>query len=194
LYEATMKDAERSNSTFSWQPTLEGTLLVARPLQTADFDALFAAASDPKIWELHPVPDRYTRPKFEIFFQTGIASHGALVVADRATGTIIGSSRFTAYDPSKRSVEIGYTFLARTHWGTGANRELKTLMLAHAFQHVDTVEFVVGVRNFRSRGAMEKLGAKIARIVAEQEPEGDLRESVVYVITKADWKPDIPRT
>lgn len=183
-----MNDAERSISTPIWQPTLEGPHLVATPLQPADFDALFAAASDPAIWELHPVRDRYTRPKFDIYFQTGIASGGALLVKDRASGAVVGSSRFTAHDPSKRTVEIGYTFLARSHWGTGANRELKALMLAHAFQHVDTVEFVVGVKNFRSRGAMEKLGGKLVRSIAEREPEGDLRESVVYVITKSDWE------
>ena len=137
---------------------------------------------------MHPVRDRYTRPKFEIDLQTGIASGGALVVQDRALGAIVGSLRFTAFDPSKRTVEIGYTFLARNHWGTGANRELKTLMLAQAFQHVDAVEFVVGVKNLRSRGAMEKLGGKLARTIVEREPEGDLRESVVYVIEKNDWE------
>jgi RimJ/RimL family protein N-acetyltransferase len=183
-----MKEADPSISTHLWQPTLEGPRLLARPLQASDFDALFAAASDPGIWELHPVRDRYTRLKFEIFFQTGMASQGALVVENRATGAVIGSSRFTAYDPVKRSVEIGYTFLTRDHWRTGANRELKSLMLAHAFQYVDTVEFFAGVTNFRSRGALEKLGAKLNRTVSEREPEGDLRESVVYAIAKEDWR------
>ncbi len=189
-----MNETERTIATPNWQPRLEGPHLMARPLQEADFDALFAAASDPAIWELHPIRDRYTQPKFEIYFRTGIASGGALIVEDRASGSIVGSSRFTAFDPSKRTVEIGYTFLVRTHWSTGANRELKTLMLAHAFQHVDTVEFFVGIKNFRSRGAMEKLGGKLARTVSEREPEGDLRESVVYVITKNDWNPEAART
>lgn len=169
-----------------WQPTLEGAILRARPLHASDFDALFAAASDPGIWELHPVPDRYTRSKFEIYFQTGIVSNGALVVEDRNTGEIIGSSRFTAHDPIARKVEIGYTFLVRNHWGKGANKELKSLMLAHAFQHVNLVEFVVGVRNLRSRAAMEKIGGKLVRTLVEREPEGDMRESVVYVIAKED--------
>lgn len=180
-------EAERSPATHLWQPTLDGSRLRARPLREADFDALFAAASDPGIWELHPVRDRYTRPKFEIFFQTGLTSRGALVVEDRKDGSVIGSSRYTAYDPVKKSIEIGYTFLTRNHWGTGANRELKELMLAHAFEHVDLVEFVVGVRNLRSRGAMEKLGGKLVRTIVEREPEGDLRESVVYVIAKEEW-------
>jgi len=171
-----------------WQPTLVGQRFIARPMQPSDFDALFAAASDPGIWELHPVRDRGTRPKFEIYFNTGIASGGALVVEERESGAIVGSSRYTAHDPARRSVEIGYTFLTRNHWGTGANRELKTLMLNHAFQHVDIVEFVVGVKNWRSRGAMEKLGGKLVRNLCEREPEGDLRESVVYEIEKNEWQ------
>lgn len=177
-------ETETSAAKPLWQPTLEGPRLRARPLRASDFDALFAAASDPLIWELHPVRDRYTRPKFDIYFKTGMASNGALVVESRTDGTVIGSSRFSAYDPVKRTVEIGYTFLKRDHWNTGANRELKCLMLQHAFQHVDTVEFVVGVRNLRSRGAMEKLGGQLVRTLAEVEPEGDLRESVVYAITR----------
>lgn len=181
-----METTEKTSSHL-WQPTLVGEHLLARPLREEDFDALFAAASDSGIWAQHPVQDRGTRPKFEIYFRTGIASGGALIVEARSTGAIIGSSRFTAYDPAKRSVEIGYTFLTRDHWGTGANRELKSLMLAHAFQHVDTVEFVVGIRNLRSRRAMEKLGGKLVRTMTEREPEGDLRESVWYVIEKSAW-------
>lgn len=179
---------EQHDTTNLWQPTLRGEHFLARPLRSTEFEALLAAASDPGIWEQHPVQDRGTRPKFEIYFQTGIASRGALVVESRADGSIIGASRFTAHDPIKRTVEIGYTFLTRNHWGTGANRELKSLMLAHAFQHVDTVEFVVGVTNHRSRKAMEKLGGKWARTLCEREPEGDMRESVVYIIEKHDWQ------
>lgn len=171
-----------------WQPTLVGARFTTRPMQASDFEPLFAAAADPGIWELHPVRDRGTRPKFEIYFHTGIASGGALIVEDNATGQMAGSSRYTAHDPQRRSIEIGYTFLTRNHWGTGANRELKTLMLNHAFQHVDIVEFVVGVKNLRSRGAMEKLGGKLVRNLCEKEPEGDLRESVVYEIEKNEWQ------
>lgn len=172
-----------------WQPTLRGTSLVASPLVAGDFDALFAAASDPEIWALHPVNDRHTREKFGIFFDTGLASGGALVVRDAASGEVVGSSRFVGHDPEERVVEIGYTFLVRSAWGGKANRELKSLMLAHAFAHVELVEFFVGKRNLRSRRAMEKLGASLLRTVVEREPEGDLRESVVYGIRRQGFRP-----
>src|SRR6185369_4724842 len=101
--------------TMTWQPTLTGPRLRLRPLAEGDFEALFAAASDPLIWEVHPEQDRYTRPKFTLFFRTGMESGGALAVIDRQTGQIIGSSRYTAHDPAASTVEIGYTFLTRPH-------------------------------------------------------------------------------
>ena len=55
-------------------------------------------------------------------------------------------------------IEIGWTFLARSHWGGRANREVKRLMLDHAFTFVDTVIFWVGHENWRSQGAMTKIG------------------------------------
>ena len=167
-----------------WQPTLRGEGFVATPLLEGDFDALFLAASDPEIWALHPVRDRYTRPKFELYFRTGLDSGGALIVRDPVTGEVLGSSRFVGHDPAARSVEIGYSFLVRSRWGTGLNGAVKASMLAHAFTHVDLVEFYVGVNNHRSRRAMEKLGAETLRTVCEREPEGDLRESVVYGIRR----------
>lgn len=183
-----MSEVEASLSTMQvdWQPILRGPTLHTEPLGEEHFDALFQAASDPDIWAQHPVRDRYTLPMFSVFFRTGMESRGALVVRDHATGAIIGSSRYTNYDPEQRRVEIGFTFLTRPYWGRGANTELKRLMIEHAFRFVDVVEFVVGVNNLRSRLAMEKLGGRLARTIRDLEPEGDVRESVVYEITK-DW-------
>jgi N-acetyltransferase len=175
-----------------WQPTLEGEMVVASPLQESHLASLFAAASDPKIWELHPVPDRYTLPKFQIYFRTGIESNGALIVFDKINGEVIGSSRFTAHDLNSSKVEIGYTFFKCSRWGTGANQELKTLMLNHAFQFVECVEFFVGAENWRSQAAMKKSGGKLIHSVTEKEPEGDLRKSLVYKIAKDDFKASKP--
>lgn len=151
------------------QPTLKGRQLLLRPLREDDFDGLHAAASDPLIWEQHPDRDRYRRDVFETrFFRGGIASGGALCVIDRPSDTIIGSSRYYEYEPAGSSVCIGYTFLARSHWGGGANREMKSLMLAHAFRAVDTVWFHVGEHNIRSRRAVEKLGATLSHSVPSE--------------------------
>src|SRR5204863_7464401 len=110
------------------------------------------------IWEVHPVRDRYTEPAFRKFFDSAVASKSAFVFIDRATGAIIGSSRYHDHDPERREIEIGWTFLVRSHWGGATNREVKRLMLHHAFTFVDAVIFWVGEQNWRSQGAMTKIG------------------------------------
>ena len=121
------------------QPTLKGELLELRPLQRDDFDALYSAAADPLIWEQHPEPDRYKREVFQVFFERALESKGAFAIIERKTGRIIGSSRFYGYDAERREVFVGYTFLERAFWGGHYNRELKQLMLDHAFGFVDHV-------------------------------------------------------
>jgi RimJ/RimL family protein N-acetyltransferase len=78
---------------------------------------------------------------------------------DRETKRIIGSTRYAGYDREKRQVEIGWTFLACSYWGGRYNGEVKRLMLEHAFKFIDTVFFLVGPNNRRSRRALEKIGA-----------------------------------
>ena len=157
---------------FDLQPSLKGDLLHLRPLSPHDFDDLFAVASDPLIWEQHPSPDRYKEEVFRNFFRDALESRGALIAIDNKTQRVIGSSRFHGLDPQKSEVEIGWTFLARSHWGGAYNREMKQLMLCHAFQFVNSVVFVVGPRNFRSQRALAKIGAVRAgaKIDANGEP------------------------
>ncbi len=82
-----------------------------------------------------------------------------MIAIDSQTGRVIGSSRYDGYDKEKSQVEIGWTFLARSHWGGIYNGEMKRLMLEHAFKFVNNVIFVIGTQNFRSQKAVEKLGA-----------------------------------
>ena len=129
---------------FDLQPVLEGQLLTLRPLRATDFDDLFAVAADPLIWEQHPASDRYKDDQFRIFFRESIESGGALIAIDRRDTRVIGSSRFHGYDRETSEIEIGWTFLARSHWGGRYNGEMKRLMLHHAFKFVDRAIFLVG--------------------------------------------------
>jgi RimJ/RimL family protein N-acetyltransferase len=141
------------------QPVLKGQLLELRPLRLDDFQDLFAVASDPLIWEQHPHNNRYQEQVFRKFFRDALSSGGALIAIDSQTGRVIGSSRYDGHDKEKSQVEIGWTFLARSHWGGIYNGEMKRLMLEHAFKFVNNVIFVIGTQNFRSQKAVEKLGA-----------------------------------
>jgi len=153
---------------FELQPVLIGELVEVRPLREQDFPTLFAVASDPLIWEQHPQPDRYTEPVFRQFFRGGMESGGAFIVVDREDGRVIGSSRFAEYDETKSEIEIGWTFLARSHWGGRHNREMKRLMLAHAFRFVRRVIFRVGPLNRRSQRALENIGATYLGLEADE--------------------------
>jgi N-acetyltransferase len=141
-----------------FQPTLTGPSVIVRPIAAEDWTELFAAGADPEIWKVHPRSDRYTEPVFREYFDSAVASKMAFVFVDRPTGRLIGSSRYYGYQPERSEIEIGWTFIARSHWGGKTNREVKRLMLDHAFTFVDTVIFWVGEKNWRSQGAMEKIG------------------------------------
>ena len=143
-------------------------------------------ASDPLIWEQHPDKERYREDVFREFFQGALESGGAFAVIDKVTGRVIGSSRYYGYDPCKKEIEIGWTFLARSHWGGGYNGEMKRLMLRHAFQFVDTVIFLVGSTNLRSQSALRKIGA-IAAGVREANLRGTVVEHLVFKIEKDAW-------
>jgi N-acetyltransferase len=147
-----------SEAAFDAQPTLRGELLEVRPLREDDYDALFAAARDPLIWEQHP-DERHREEVFSTFFAEHLATGGALAVVDVRSEEVIGTSRYHDFDPARSEVEIGWTFLARAYWGGVYNGELKRLMLEHAFRSVETVLFVVAPGNLRSQRAVEKLGA-----------------------------------
>src|SRR5437899_5403267 len=143
---------------FDLQPTLHGELLELRPLRAEDFHDLYAVASDPLIWEQHPIKDRCKEEVFKVFFREALESGGALIAIDSKTGRVIGSSRFHGYDKEKSEIEIGWTFLARSHWGGIYNREMKQLMLRHDLQFVNCVIFLVSRQNLRSQRAMENNG------------------------------------
>jgi RimJ/RimL family protein N-acetyltransferase len=168
---------------FDLQPTLKGELLELRPLRPEDFHDLFAVAADPLIWEQHPNNDRYKEEVFKVFFREALECGGAFIAIDRKDGRVIGSSRFHGYDQEKSEIEIGWTFLARSYWGGVFNRQMKRLMLAHAFQFVHRVIFVVGPENVRSQKALEKIGA----VRAGTRPDASGRDSFVYEIIAKDF-------
>lgn len=169
---------------FDLQPVLQSAILHLRPLKEEDREALFVVAADPLIWEQHPQKDRYQRDVFDAFFYQAIQSKGALLVTAANTGQVIGTSRYYDWKPAEKSVVIGYTFLARACWGRGYNRDLKTLMLEHAFRTADVVYFHIGEHNVRSRKAIEKIGAQLCGRLDKQNPDGSPNPSVIYQLIR----------
>ena len=173
---------------FDLQPTLKGDLIELRPLRPQDFDPLFSAASDPLIWEQHPESDRYQPDIFQNFFNGALESKGAFAIIECKSERIIGSSRYCNLDLANGEVEIGWTFLERKFWGGTYNRELKRLMLEHAFRFVERVVFVVGEKNFRSQKALEKIGAIFLKKVEQPTRHGTFTRNVVFLITRESYQ------
>ena len=156
-----------SENFFHLQPTLFGNSIFLRSLQIEDAESLYEVARDPLIWEQHPSPLRYKRTVFDAeILLPALASQSTLVAVDSKTNAIIGSSRYYDVDETNFELAIGFTFLARSHWGGVVNAEMKNLMLTHAFKWAKRVWFHVGIENIRSQKAMEKIGA----VLSHKEP------------------------
>lgn len=169
------------------QPTLENDSILLRPLTPADFEDLYKTASDEKIWEQHPTPDRWKRDVFSNFFNGAIESKGAFIIIDKASGEFAGSTRFYDHDEKNNSIKIGYTFYATKYWGQGFNPRVKGLMMDHIFQFVDQIIFEVGGSNIRSQIAVSRLGAKkIKEEIITYHGESP-RPNFVYSISKKDY-------
>jgi N-acetyltransferase len=173
--------------TFSIQPILENDRILLKPLEEDDFEVLYQAASDEKIWEQHPNRDRWKREVFQLYFEGAINSKGAFMIIDKASGEVAGSTRFYDYNEADNSILIGYTFYTTRFWGSGFNPAVKAMLLDYIFQFVDKVHLHVGATNFRSQIAVTRLGAKK---IAEKEVAyyGEpSKMNFIYEITKEGW-------
>lgn len=145
---------------FNLQPEiLENKIIKLIPLQEDHFETLYEIASDPLVWEQHPIKDRYKKDVFKSFFEGALSSKGSFLILDQETNEVIGTTRFYDYNPEKSNVGIGYTFIGRKFWGGSYNAAAKKLLIDYAFKTVDSILFHVGAENIRSQKAVLKLGA-----------------------------------
>jgi N-acetyltransferase len=176
---------------FDFQPTLPGTLITMRPFDEADFEALYAVASDPEIWALHPARERYQRPVFRDYIDDAVADRGGMVAIENATGAICGYSRYSQSKVGPNDIEIGWTFLDRRVWGGQYNRDMKRVMIAHALGSFPRVIFRIGEDNLRSRAAMEKIGGVLIPWDEVADMLGRKVRHVAYAIDReafAGWE------
>jgi RimJ/RimL family protein N-acetyltransferase len=173
---------------FDRQPCLSNELLILRPLREEDFEELFAVASDPLIWEQHPAKERSQRDGFALFFAEAMNSKGTLIALDARTKLVIGSSRYNPVKETANAIEIGWTFLARSHWGGIYNRAMKELMIGYAFQFVPHVLLFIHHDNHRSQQAARKIGGERITMLDGQLLSTRPTASVIYHFSREKWR------
>lgn len=151
---------------------------------------LWDAASDPRIWELAYGPDSLEAMK--AYVEEALADFTeAYVIRLAGNGRLIGSTRLKRIDASHRSCELGNSWLVPEFWRTGANRESKLLLLAHAFEELGMcrVELRAGAQNWRSRESLQQLGATEEATLRSIQilPNGERRDHVVFSVLLPEW-------
>ncbi len=173
---------------------LEGRIVRLEPLSPEREDELWEASRDPRTWRWLSVVQPESRDDWHSFVEQALAQEAAGTEIPLVTvrdGEVVGSTRFLTLRPEHGSVEIGWTWLHPSAWGTGANVEAKLLQMRHAFESwgCRTVEFKTDALNERSRGALEALGATFEGVHRKHMlvRGGENRDSAWYSVTDDDW-------
>jgi RimJ/RimL family protein N-acetyltransferase len=174
-------------NSFDYQPRLADDSLSLRPLCADDWPALYAVARDRAIWAVHPAPNRWQEALFRSYFDSCLASGGALVIEDASTHEVLGLSRYDRDRAEAGEIEIGWTFLACNRWGGPTNLAVKRLMVAHALASFDRVIFLIGEDNARSRRALEKIGGRLMARQYDALIDGSPVRHVFYAIDRAGF-------
>jgi N-acetyltransferase len=175
--------------------TLTGTHASIEPLEPGHEQALERAAADGELWRLW-----YTSVappgKMGQYIATALDMRKRLdampfVIRERASGEIVGCTRYFNVDAAHRRLEIGHTWYAKRVQRGPINTECKLLLLAHAFEKLDciAVEFRTHWFNHASRTAIARLGAKQDGVLRNHQvsTDGSRRDTVVFSIIDGEW-------
>lgn len=165
-------------------PTLEDSKVFIRKLVEDDYYELFKIAEDSILWEYHPVKG-YTKVGYHEFFYDAITK-GALLIIDKKSRKIIGTTRFYNYNKIESSIVIGHTFISRDYWGTGYNGRIKNLLLNFIFNFITKVIFYIAENNIRSRKAIEKFQVSIDGIVIRNYGNKKIK-CIIYTLEKGNF-------
>lgn len=180
---------------------LEGSIVVLEPLGEEHADGLWQAAQAPEVWEwLASIGG--SREYFDTWMEMALEEsragrEGPFATRDKRSGEVVGSTRFMNVRPTDRVVEIGWTWINPSAWGTGANIEAKLLMLGHAFETLECVrvEFKTDARNERSRAALAAIPAQFEGVLRKHltMPDVGVRDSAYYSVIDDEW-PEVRAT
>jgi RimJ/RimL family protein N-acetyltransferase len=180
---------------FTESVSLHGQHVSLVPLDLSHHDDLVEAVKDGELWTLWytsiPAPDKV---RAEIERRLGLQRQGSMlpfVVIEKSSGLAVGMTTFMNIDAANRHVEIGSTWYRKRVQRSALNTECKLLLLTHAFERLSciAVEFRTHVFNRQSRGAIERLGAKLDGVLRQHQigRNGTLRDTCAYSILDREW-------
>jgi RimJ/RimL family protein N-acetyltransferase len=176
--------------------TLEGRYIILRPPSIDDIEGLSIAARDGEIWNnrFSQFPNPNEIPQY-VQEMLNLSSRGLIlpfITIDKASNTIVGTTRYLNINYENHRIEIGHTWIAKSWRKTYVNTEAKFLMLQYAFEKLEciAVEIRTDLLNIVSRQAIQRLGAKQDGILRHHKimRDGRIRDTVCYSIIKPEWK------
>jgi RimJ/RimL family protein N-acetyltransferase len=179
-----------------------GRIVVVEPLALVHEPGLVAAAAESELFRWMPVDMASSPDAVRHWLEAALENADAqrevpFAILDAGSNEVLGSTRFLELRLEHLRVEIGWTWLARSAWSTGANVETKLLLLGHAFEQAGCrrVEFKTDARNDRSRGALLALGAQFEGVLRKHMVvrDGDARDSAYFSVIDDDWGELKPR-
>ena len=174
---------------------LENNLVRIEPMRESHREALGALAADPSLWEHHTRP-AFTPEAWEEYFERAITGRVTktrypFVITDKTSGELAGCTSYGNLSIHDHRVEIGWTWIAKKHWGSSLNATCKFLLLSFAFEKMNMkrVELKTDVRNLRSRKAILKLGATEEGILRSHmtTTNGKRRDTIYFSILAEEW-------
>ena len=175
--------------------TLEGRHVRLEPLRLEHLAQLCEVGLDQDLWRWTTTLIR-TPAEMRAYIEAALADEAAgvslpFVTIEKASGRVVGSTRYGNIDPVNRHVEIGWTWVGRDWQRTFVNTEAKYLMLRHAFETLGClrVEFKTDSLNERSRNALLRIGAKLEGTFRNHMivHGGRIRHSVYFSIIDSEW-------
>ncbi len=136
-------------------------------------------------------PDDFQRLIDKAFEEQERGESVVFATVERASGRVIGSTRFMNMDRINRRVEIGSTWIAPPWQRTAVNTEAKYLMFRHAFEvwGCMRVELKTDALNQKSRNAILRIGAKEEGTLRRHllTWSGRVRDTVYFSILDSEW-------
>lgn len=175
---------------------LSNQLISLVPITLEHIHAMRSLSSDSDIWKWYTEdltnPDELERWMLNRLHESSKGDQMTYTVILNESGKVIGSTSYGHIDWEEKGIEIGWTWLGKAYIGSGINKQMKFLMLQHAFEmmEIERLELRTDEQNIRSRKAMEKIGAQYDGVLRNHRRTqgGKRRNTVIYSIIRSEWE------